>query len=75
MKRIGLALSVPCGPTQRRAEYGVYDNGMCQFEGYRETREDGEARVGLSPSKAHLQPFIPFVRANYPDVVMFNSKN
>lgn len=74
MKRIGMALSAPRGTTQRRDQYGIYDSGMCQYEGYREQRQDGEAQVGLplgGPGAAHLQPYITFVESNYEEVRWF----
>ena len=74
MKRIGMALSAPRGPTQRRSQYGIYDSGLCQYEGYRELCEDGEAQVGLplsGPNAAHLQPCIAFNEAHYDEIRWF----
>ena len=74
MKRIGMALSSPRGTTQRRDQYGIYDSGVCQYEGYREQRQDGEAQVGLplgGPGAAHLQPYITFVESNFSEVRWF----
>lgn len=74
MKRIGVAFSPPWGPTQRRFEYGIYEDGTCRYEGYRETRPDGEAMVGLplsGPNAAHMQPVMPFVETHYAEVRYF----
>lgn len=76
MKRIGIAFTTPRGPTNRRDEYGLYDSGTCRYEGYRETRPDGEAMVGLplaGPNAAHLQPSIPFVESHFAEVRWFKS--
>jgi len=78
MKRIGVCFTRPRGSTERRDEYGIYDSGVCIYEGYRFIEKDGtETMVGLplaGRGAAHLQPHILFDPKHYEVVHYFEEK-
>lgn len=79
-KRVGVAFTKPRGPTLRREQYGLFllpdwteGKLYAQYEGYRETRPDGEAIVGL-PSGGpgwREEPTVEFRPRDFDVVRMF----